>query len=422
MARSKFLFAKIVACAFLVVCASVYLGCSGGGAADGDRELYKQVELFSDAVTIVQSDYIKEVEPKKLVYGALEGMLSSLDGYSQFMDPESVRELEVETKGEFGGLGLEIGIRDGILTVIAPLDGTPAEKAGLKSGDKIVRIDGESTRDIKLMDAVEKLRGKPRTKVELTILREGEEKLLHFVVERSIIKLESISAARVIEGKVGYVRLTEFQENTPQQLEAKLKELKKCGMQALILDLRNNPGGLLDVSFEVAEKFLPKDAVVVSLESRRPEQNKVYKSRGKKNFLDFPMVVMVDGGSASASEIVAGALQDNRRAIILGAKTFGKGSVQTVISLKDGSAVRLTTAGYHTPNGRSINDKGIIPDVKVDFKPELKKKPEEKEDDIFDKVEEKPKAEEEIYCDNQLQAAVDVLRGILIYSADKDSI
>jgi len=422
MTGSRSLLIKVAACALLVACAFFYLGSPGGNATDDDRELYKQVELFSDTVTIVQSDYVKEVDPKKLVYGALEGMLSSLDGYSQFMDPENVRELKVETKGEFGGLGLEIGIREGILTVIAPLDGTPAKKAGLKSGDRIVKIDGESTRDIRLMDAVKLMRGKPRTKVKLAILREGEEKLLHFTIERSIIKLESISEARVIDGKIGYIRLTEFQENTPRQLEEKLNGLKKKGMQALILDLRNNPGGLLEVSFAVAEKFLPKGAIVVSLKSRLPEQNKVYKSRGKKKFLDFPIVVMADGGSASASEIVAGALQDNQRAIILGTKTFGKGSVQTVITLKDGSAVRLTTAGYFTPGGHSITDKGIIPDVEVAFKPESKIIPEQKEDEIFDKVEKLPKAEEEMSYDNQLRSAVDVLKGILIYSGDKDNI
>ncbi|MGB2705399.1 MAG: S41 family peptidase [Candidatus Omnitrophota bacterium] len=416
MSRIKFSFKKITVCVFLIACGSAYLGCAGGSARDEDRELYRQVELFSDAVTIVQSDYIKEVEPKKLVYGALEGMLSSLDGYSQFMDPENVRELEIETKGEFSGLGLEIGIRDGILTAIAPLEGTPAEKAGLKAGDKIVRIDGESTRDIKLMEAVGKLRGKPGTKVELTILREGAKKLLDFTIERSIIKLESISAAEMIDEGIGYIRLIEFQEKTPRELEKKLKGLKKEGMKALILDLRNNPGGLLDVSFEVAEKFLPKGSVVVSLKSRLPKQNKVYKSRGRGKFLDFPMVVMTNGGSASASEIVAGAIQDNRRGIVLGARTFGKGSVQTVISLKDGSAVRLTTAGYYTPKGHSITDKGITPDVEVEFKPTAKK-PEQKKEDIFDKLEKK-KPKEEIVYDNQLQAAVDVLKGILIYKAN----
>jgi len=392
------------------------LGCANGSAAGGDNELYEQVELFSDAVTIVQSDYIEGVEPKKLVYGALEGMISSLDGYSQFMDPETVGELKVETKGEFGGLGLEIGIRDGILTVIAPLDGTPAGKAGLKTGDKIVSIDGESTRDIKLMDAVKKLRGKPFTEVDLTILREGEEKLLYFTVERNIIKLKSISDSRIVDRKIGYIRLTEFQEKTPRQLKTKLKELEKGGMQALILDLRNNPGGLLDVSVEVAETFLPKGAIAVSLKSRLPGQNKVFKSRGKKKFLGFPMVVIVNGGSASASEIVAGALQDNGRAIILGSTTFGKGSVQTVIPLNDGSAVKLTTAGYYTPGGRVISDKGITPDVVVDFKPEPDKETKKNEDDIFNKMENKPEPETKIPNDNQMQAAVDMLKGILIYN------
>ena len=410
----RFSFLKVAVCVFLVLWGSIYLGCAGENIKDQDRELYREIELFSDTVTIIQSDYVEEVEPKKLVYGALEGMLSSLDGYSQFMDPESYKQMEIETKGEFSGLGMEIGIRKGVLTIIAPMDGTPAEKAGLKAGDKIVKINKELTRDIKLMDAVKKLRGKPRTKVEITVLREGEEKLLDFTIERDIIKLKSIKTAKMLDKETGYIKLIEFQERTPRELEEKLLKLKKRSMKALILDLRNNPGGLLDTAYGVADKFLAKGKVIVSLEGRVPAQNKVYKSRGGRHFLDFPMVVLVNEGSASASEIVAGAIQDNQRGIILGSKTFGKASVQTVIPLKDGSAARLTTAVYYTPSGRSIRDKGIIPDVEVSLKEE-KELPEG--EDIFKKLEEKHKVKdkEEVIYDNQLQAAVDVLKGILIY-------
>ncbi len=411
----RFSFLKVAVCVFLVLWGSIYLGCAGENIKDKDNELYREIELFSDVVTIIQSDYVEEAEPKKLVYGALEGMLSSLDGYSHFMDPESFKEMEIETKGEFGGLGIEIGIRKGVLTIIAPLDGTPAEKAGLKAGDKIVKINGELTRDIKLIDAVKKLRGKPGTKVELTILREAEEKLLDFTIERNIIKLKSIKTAKMLDKETGYIKLIEFQEKTPRELEGKLLKLKNKGMKALILDLRNNPGGLLDTAHEVADKFLAKGKVIVSLKGRIPAQNKVYKSRGKRHFLDFPMVVLVNEGSASASEIVAGAIQDNQRGIILGSKTFGKGSVQTVIPLKDGSAAKLTTAVYYTPSGRSIRDTGIIPDVEVALKEE-KELPEE--EDVFKKLEEKDKKKEkeEVIYDNQLQAAVDVLKGILIYA------
>ncbi len=410
----RFSFLKVALCVFLVLWGSIYLGCAGENIKDRDKELYREIELFSDAVTIIQSDYVEEVEPKKLVYGALEGMLSSLDGYSQFMDPESFKEMEIETKGEFGGLGIEIGVRKGVLTIIAPMDGTPADEAGLKAGDKIVKINKELTRDIKLIDAVKKLRGKPRTKVEITILREGEEKLLDFTIERDIIKLKSIKTAKMLDKETGYIKLIEFQEKTPRELEEKLLKLKNKGMKALILDLRNNPGGLLDTAYGVADKFLAKGKVIVSLEGGVPAQNKVYKSRGGRHFLDFPMVVLVNEGSASASEIVAGAIQDNQRGIILGSKTFGKGSVQTVIPLKDGSAARLTTAVYYTPSGRSIRDKGITPDVEVSLKEE-KELPEE--EDIFKKLEEKDKVKEkeEVVYDNQLQAAVDVLKGILIY-------
>ncbi|MEE9500123.1 MAG: PDZ domain-containing protein, partial [Candidatus Omnitrophota bacterium] len=200
----RFSFLKVTVCVFLVLWGSIYLGCAGENIKDQDKELYREIELFSDTVTIIQSDYVEEVEPKKLVYGALEGMLSSLDGYSQFMDPESYKQMEIETKGEFSGLGMEIGIRKGVLTIIAPMDGTPAEKAGLKAGDKIVKINKELTRDIKLMDAVKKLRGKPRTKVEITVLREGEEKLLDFTIERDIIKLKSIKTAKMLDKETGY--------------------------------------------------------------------------------------------------------------------------------------------------------------------------------------------------------------------------
>jgi carboxyl-terminal processing protease len=415
--KSKYLFLKITVIAAIFSWGIIFIN-SRAKEKDPDGELYEQIELFSNAMTIVRSDYIKEIEPKKLVYGALEGLLSSLDGYSQFMDPDSFKEMEIDTKGEFGGLGVEIGLRDGILTIIAPIDGTPAAKAGLKAGDKVVKIEGELTRGIKLTEAVKKLRGKPGTKVALTVLREGEGKLLDFTIVRAIIKIKSIKTAKIMTDGIGYIKLVEFQQKTPKELGTKLDKLKKDGMKALVLDLRNNPGGLLDVSYKVADKFLPKGKTVVLLKGRLPEEEKEYKSNGKKSFTDFPMVVLVNEGSASASEIVAGAIQDNKRGIILGQKTFGKGSVQTVIPLKDGSAVRLTTAAYYTPSGRIIKDKGIIPDVEVKLKEA--EKPEKKED-IFEKVEKKKVKKEEPPLDNQLQAAIDVLRGILFYKGAREA-
>lgn len=423
-AASSFL--KIGLSLVLAICGSVYvyMRCVADDSASPDKALYEQVELLADAITIVQSDFVEEVAPKKLVYGALEGLLSSLDGYSHFMEPDDFKEMEIDTKGEFGGLGIEIGIRDSILTIIAPIDGTPAEKAGLKAGDRIVKIEGDLTRGLKLTDAVKKLRGKPNTKITITVLREGEERLLDFTIVRSIIKLKSIKTARMVDKKIGYIKLVEFQERTAEELAKKISGLKKDGMKALVLDLRNNPGGLLDASYAVSDNFLPEGKVVVSLKGRVPAQNKVYMSTGKKSFTDFPMVVLVNEGSASASEIVAGAIQENQRGIILGTTTFGKGSVQTIIPLKDGSAVRLTTAAYYTPKDRSINKTGITPDVVVKLRQE--KKTSEEKGDVFDEIEskeekkeKKEEPKEEVIYDNQMQAAIDMLRGILFYKKQR---
>lgn len=405
------------------------------------ESLYEQLELFADTITIIQSEFVDEVDTKKLIYGAMTGMLSSLDSYSQFMDPDTYNEIKVETRGEFGGLGIEISIKDGMLTIITPLDGTPAYEAGLKPGDKIVKIDGEITKDITLIDAVKKLRGKPGTKVTVTILREGAGQLLDFTITRAIIKLESIKKAQILEDKIGYIKLVEFQENTPKDLEDNLKKLEEEKMDALILDLRNNPGGLLDVCIKVADKFIGGNEVIVTTKGRMPSQNLEFRSHEGATHPQYPLVVLVNEGSASASEIVAGAIQDHKRGIILGAKTFGKGSVQTIVPLEDGSALRLTTSRYFTPSGRQINEKGIIPDVIVDLEPEKYKLAKEKED-VFEALKtpqalerlkeiigwpkekkeeelaqtEKAKEKEFIY-DNQLIRAIDLLKGIKVYQS-----
>ncbi|MFA4992244.1 MAG: S41 family peptidase [Candidatus Omnitrophota bacterium] len=388
-------------------------------------DLYKGLELFSDALSIVRADYVEEKKSKDLMYGALKGMLSSLDPYSQFMDPETYNEMKIETEGEFGGIGIEITIKDELLTIISPIEDTPAYKVGLKPGDKIVKINNEITKDLSLVEAVKKLRGKPGTTVSIVVLRESEKKLLDFSITRSIIKIDSIKKAEIIEPGIGYIRLVEFQENTPKDLSDALKKLEAGGLKGLILDLRNNPGGLLDVSVDVAGKFLEEGKVVVSTKGRVENQNIEFRSKNKNNHLNYPMVVMINDGSASASEIVAGALQDHKRAIALGTKSFGKGSVQTVIPMSDGSAVRLTTSKYFTPNGRSIHGEGIAPDIVVEFEEPLKKDKEvEDEMDVFDTLmNEKEKTENEKAAekkrkelDNQLLRAVDVLKGIIIYS------
>ena len=386
-----------------------------------NSELYKQIQLFSDAVALIQANYVDEVEPQKLIYGSLSGMLKALDPYSQFMDPDTYNEMRVETTGQFGGLGIEISIKDNLLTIIAPIDGTPAYKAGLKSGDKIVKIDGEPTRDITLIEAVKKLRGKPGTNVELTILREEEMKILDISITRDIIKITSIKEAKLIDGSIGYIKLVEFQEGTENELESSLKNLEGGGMTALILDLRNNPGGLLNTAAEVSDKFLAEGKLIVTTRGRRKNQIMEFKARQKKIERAYPLVIMVNGGSASASEIVAGAIQDNKRGLCVGTKSFGKGSVQTVIPLADGSALRLTTAKYFTPSGKSIVNNGIAPDVIVEQK-ELKIAKETSNDSIFQQLDEeglnktiKEEEQETERYDQQLVSAINILKGIIAY-------
>lgn len=386
------------------------------------ESIYGQLELFADAISLIKSDYVDEVESKKLIYGAMKGMLSSLDDYSAFMEPDEFNEIRDEAKGEFGGIGIEISYKEGIPTVITPIIGSPAEAAGIQPGDRIVKIDGKSTKDMTLNDAIKKLRGNPGTSVTITVWMEKDQKVLDLPIKRAIIKIRSIRKTEFIEDKIGYIKLVEFQENTPRDLEEALKKLESQGMAALILDLRYNPGGLLEVAVDVAEKFIPKDKVVVTLKSRNAEQNMVFKSSGKLAHPDYPLVVMVNEGSASASEIVAGAIQDNKRGIVLGQKTFGKAAVQSVIPLKDGSALKLTSALYYTPSGKLIRNQGILPDVVVE-REESRAKKKTESDEIFEKVEKNRKdpVKEEALSDkkderdNQLEIAVNVIKAMRIY-------
>lgn len=410
----------------LILAFSVGDGVCVLAAKESKDDLYSQLELLTDAITLVRSEYVEDVESKDLIYGALKGMLSALDPYSQFMDPDTYNEIKVETEGVFGGLGIEISIKDDLLTIISPLDDTPAFRAGLKAGDRIVKINDESTKDITLIEAVKKMRGKPGTSVTLTILRDKEKKLLERTITRAIIKIKSIKDVKLLEDKIGYIKLVEFQENSPGELEKSLGELEKEGMDSLILDLRNNPGGLLNVAVEVTDAFLSPDKMIVSTKGRLNNQSLEFKSKSRHKHLDFPMVVLVNGGSASGSEIVAGAIQDHKRGIILGTKTFGKGSVQTVIPLRDGSALRLTTSKYFTPSGRSIHDLGITPDVVVELE-EAKAEKTENSVDVFEKIEKeekkpKDKAESRVDLeqkieeyDSQLVRAIDLIKGIKVY-------
>lgn len=415
----------------LVLAASFTMGAydsQKANKAQSKDDIFKEIELFGDAVSVIRSDYVTEVDSKKMIYGSLRGMLSSLDDFSSFLDPDEYREITVEAKGEFGGIGIEITVKDGIITIITPIAGTPADAAGIKPGDKIVRINGKTTKNLTLSDAVKMMRGEPGTQLVLTIWREKEEKVLDVPVKRAIINVTSIKDAYLLEDKIGYIKLIEFQEKAARELEEGLKRLEGQGMDALILDLRNNPGGLLDSAIDVSEKFIAKDQVIVSTKSRNQSQNAVFKAKGVGVHPQYPIIILVNEGSASASEIVAGALRDNKRALLLGTKTFGKGSVQTVIPLKDGSALRLTTASYYTPNGKSIMNLGITPDVVVEQE-ELKDN-KRSPPDIFEKVEEeeketnkgakKVKTKEIMERDKQLQVAVNLLKAIKVYnSAEK---
>jgi carboxyl-terminal processing protease len=402
-------------------------------------DTYQELDLFADALKIVQTDYVEEPKAKDLMYGALKGMLSTLDPYSQFLDPDSYNELKVETEGEFGGLGIEITIKDDLLTIISPIDDTPAFRAGLLSGDRVVKIDGELTRGITLLDAVKKLRGKPGTTVKLTVLREEENTLKDITVERAVIKVQSVRDAKMMDDHIGYIRLSDFHENTTQDLSAAFMRLKEQEADSLILERRNNPGGLLDVAITVSELFLNRQQLIVTTKGRLRNQNTERYARADGPINDLPLVVLINEGSASASEIVAGAIQDHHRGVLMGAKSHGKASVQTIFPLKDGSALRLTTSKYFTPSGRSIHGTGISPDVEVPFErpPESgdKKKDEEGSEDIFDRIDgeksgqpltegepagaageaatlESKKPER---LDTQLARAVDLLKGIKVY-------
>ena len=330
-------------------------------------ETYEELKTFTEVLAHVQKHYVEEVKTKDLVYGAIRGMLATLDPHSAFMSPDVYKEVQVETKGEFGGVGIQIGMKDNRLVVIAPIDGTPADRAGVKAADVILKVNNESTKDMTLMDAVQKMRGPKGTKVTLTVHREGVPEPLVFALTREIIKIESVKS-KMIDGNIGYIRLTQFQDQTAKDMTAALQKLREQKMQALVLDLRNNPGGLLTSAIEVSEQFVGLNRLIVYIKTREGRKDD-YISHIKDVPDDYPIIVLVNEGSASASEIVAGALQDWGRAVLVGVQTFGKGSVQTILPLGDGSGLRLTTAKYFTPKGRSIHGVGITPDIVVKGKP-----------------------------------------------------
>jgi len=328
--------------------------------------VYDDLRVFTDVLSLLQKEYVEESKPKELVYGAIKGMLETLDPHSAFMPPDQYKEMQAETKGKFEGLGIEISMKDGILTVVSPIEDTPAFKAGILANDQILKIEGELTKNLTLMESVKRLRGPKGSKVTITIMREGFPQPREFTLVRDVIPVRSVRY-ELLDKNFGYVRISQFQERTDGDFDKAMKALEeesKGNLKGLILDLRNDPGGLLDQAVRIADRFLDS-GVIVSVEGRRDDQKMRFNAHAAGTLPRIPLVVLVNGGSASGSEIVAGAIQDHQRGIIMGTQTFGKGSVQTIFPLKDGSGLRLTTARYYTPNGRSIQATGITPDILV---------------------------------------------------------
>jgi len=436
MKKLKFFFYALISASLLIP--GVLPAQEEEESAAEPEKLYQNLELFARVIEIIRNNYVEEVLPRELIYGALHGMLNSLDPYSQFMEPDIYNEMKVDTKGEFGGLGIEITLRGGILTIITPIEDTPASRAGLQPGDKIVQIEGESTKEITLLEAVKKLRGEPGTEVQITVMRPGEKEFLEFTITRAIIQIESVKEARMLEDGIGYIRLIQFQQNTAEEFDRALEGLETEDLKGLILDLRYNPGGLLSTAIEIADRFLNKGEVIVLTLSRDDRVEMEVKASGEKKIPDIPLLVLINEGSASGSEIVAGALRDNQRAILVGSKTFGKGSVQSVVPLRGAgseegeTAIRLTTGHYYTASRNPIHEKGIEPDIEVVMSREEKKEFLLKKYQELEKLEKEteeeegkePEAEEEVelkeeeeqVLDPQLRKALDILRGILIFN------
>ncbi|MBN1902134.1 S41 family peptidase [Candidatus Sumerlaeota bacterium] len=347
-------------------------------AGEHDDAFYRYVDVFTEAYSEITNKYVEDVDEERLFEGALQGMFLTLDSHSQFLDPDSLSQLEKDTEGEFSGIGIHITLKDGVLTVIAPIPGSPSAKLGIRSWDRIIEINGESTEGISLIEAVKKLTGPPGTQVSITIYRKGESEPLYFTITRATIKINSVYFDRIGDD-IGYIRLAKFSDETGEDLKKAILSLKKEDVRGLILDLRFNTGGLLNEVVKISEYFVPKGEIIVSTKGRVANQNRVYKSE-QDPIVDTPLVVLINRGSASASEILTGAVQDHRLGVIIGPKgerTFGKGSVQTIEELKNTlkwdkdnnpmkCAIRLTTARYYTPSGKCIDKIGIKPDIEID--------------------------------------------------------
>ncbi|MFQ5962847.1 MAG: S41 family peptidase [Candidatus Scalinduaceae bacterium] len=387
---------------------------------------YQNFEEFVKVVKEIQNKYVDKVGLEELLKNAYEGMLAGLDPYSQYVDSENLEELKIETEGEFNGLGIEVVIKDGILTVLTPIVDSPAFRAGVLIGDKIIKIDDESTRNISIREAVKMLRDKPHTKVKITVVHEGENEPVDITIERANIHIKSVRGAKIVdkESKIGYIAVSSFQENTINDMDSVIKDLRKQGLESLVLDLRFNPGGLLNIAVDMADRFIKK-GVIVTTKGRHKSQDHKYKAHRSRTYPKFPLIILVNNGSASASEIVAGAIKDHKRGLLLGTKTFGKGSVQSLIPIENrNSALKMTTARYYTPSGIQIDKTGIEPDIKVDLtKAEVKElytylSRINAKDIRTDNGQEfyndsKNKAR---FVDVQLSRAIDVLKGIRTYA------
>jgi len=394
-------------------------------AAAEDDTGYAQIAVFAKALQLLRQDYVDGTKTSyhDLIYAAMKGMLASLDPHSQFMEPNDFKDMQDDTRSRFNGLGIEVAVKGGLLTVITPMEDTPAAKAGILSGDQILRINGNSTEKMDLQDAVNFLRGTTGQKVTLTILRPATKEIKDFALERTEIKVQSVKAVKLLDSeltgpfKIGYVRLIQFNEPTAEDLSKALDDLQKQGMQALVLDLRNNPGGLLNVAVDVCAQFLPPGTKVVSTQGRVASQQQDYSTATTtKERPRFPLAVLVNEGSASGAEIVAGAMKDLKRAVLVGETTFGKGSVQNVVQLPDGSALRFTTAKYYTPSKQVIHANGVVPNIRVPMTQEQERallamrssdhiKPEEEKNVIKAK-------------DPQMLRAIDALKGVMVYAQE----
>ena len=412
----------------LAIGARIYLG--SAHAADKQDAVYPNLELFASVLEKVRKEYVdgQNLTYHDLVYSSLKGMVGSLDPHSEFMDVDDYQQLQNDTEGRFGGLGLMVTMRDGYVTVVTPMEDTPGFRAGILSGDRIIKIDGQSAEKMSLPEAVKLLRGEPGTQVTVTIQRPSSGLVKDFTLKRAIIKVDMVKDINgkkdfpLGDDKIGYVRIAEFGYQAGDELEAALNKLKAQGMKALIVDLRWNPGGLLDEAVEVCGKFLPRGQLVVTTEGRDSSQNSTRRADGHGDELNgMPMVVLVNLGSASAAEIVTGCLQDLHRGIILGEKTFGKGSVQSIFPLDDGSALKLTTAKYYTPSHKVIHQHGITPDVEVPMTEEQEAAVVRKRaPGGLESLDETNRVRIESLHNVQLERAEDLLKGIMLYSALND--